>query len=122
VRWRLLPLAVVAAVLAADALALHRIAGHVLLAAVVAAAVAAVALVGDLVEVAAAARSRRSARVDVLLAAAGLVCVLIAAVARGHAADGAAVADAAFPGLLAALVVYGTLAVTSLVLPQPRPG
>jgi hypothetical protein len=78
---------------------------YLLVAAVPAAAVAALSLFGELVEL----PGRWGLRVDVGLAALGLLCVVVAAASRGQAPEAALAGTAAVAGL----AVYGaqTLAV-----------
>ena len=98
---RALPVVLLAGALILDG----RVAFYLLLAAVPAAAFAALSLFGELVEL----PGRWGLRLDVALAALGLLCVVVAAASRGQAPEAALAGSAA----VAALAVYGaqTLAV-----------
>jgi hypothetical protein len=118
--WRLLPFALVLVALVADARALHVLAFYVLVAAVAVAAVSALSVFGELVERIDAGRVELYSRAEVVLAAVGLLCVLVSAATRGQAGEGAAAPAPAASALAAALAVYSLQAVGALYRP-PRP-
>ena len=94
-------------VLLAGAMLAHgRTAFYLLLAAVPAAAVAALSLFGELVDL----PGRARLRLDVALAALGLLCVVVAAASRGQAPEAALAGSAA----IAALAVYGAQTLAAL--------
>jgi hypothetical protein len=99
---RALPVMLLAGALLVDG----RVAFYLLVAAVPAAAVAALLLFGELVEL----PGRWGLRLDVTLAALGLLCVVVAAASRGQAPEAALAGTAA----VAALAVYGAQTVAAL--------
>ncbi len=103
---RLAPLALVLAASAADARELHGLAFYLLVAGVAVAAVSALSLFGELVELSERRHDERFARLEVLFAALGLVCILVSAAARGHVGDGVAAPQPAISALVAALAIY----------------
>jgi len=111
---RLLPLAVVVSAVAADAGELHGVAFYLLVFAVAVAAVSALSLFGELVELPPRSPRELQARLDVLLAGLGLVCVLVSAAARGHAGDAAGPPAPAVSALFAALALFGFQAFLAL--------
>jgi hypothetical protein len=118
--WRLLPFALVLAAVVADARELHLLGFYVLVSGVAVAAVSALSVFGELVEREDAGRVELYARAEVLLAALGLVCVLVAAATRGQAGEAAAAPAPAVSALAAALAVYSLQAVGALYRP-PQP-
>lgn len=103
---RSLPVLLLAGALLADARAFDGLAFYLFVAAVPAAAVAALSLFGELIEV----PGRPRLRLDVALAALGLLCVVVAAASRGQAPEAALAGSAA----VAALAVYGAQTLTAL--------
>jgi hypothetical protein len=115
---RLAPLALVLAASAADARGLHGVAFYLLVAGVAVAAVSALSLFGELVELSERRHDERFARLEVVFAALGLVCVLVSAAARGHMGEGAAAPQPAVSALVAATAVYAFHALAALYRPQ----
>jgi hypothetical protein len=105
-RFGALPVLLLAAAIVADARGLREAAFYLLLAAVPAAAVAALSLFGNVLDV----PGEPWLRLEALLAALGLVCVVIAASSRGQAPEAALAGSAA----VAALAVYGMQTFTAL--------
>lgn len=103
---RLAPLALVLAASAADARELHGLAFYLLVAGVAVAAVSALSLFGELVELSERRHDERFARLEVVFAALGLVCILVSAAARGQGGDGVAAPQPAVSALVAALAIY----------------
>ncbi|MGZ8716409.1 MAG: hypothetical protein ACXWYO_04785 [Gaiellaceae bacterium] len=111
---RLLPLVLAAGALLADGLGLHRAAYYLLLLAVSAAAAAAFVGVADVLE-------GKDAWPRAISAALALTLLLLGAVVRANALDGAAFPALAVSTLVAALVVYSLPLVGWLVEPlRPR--
>jgi hypothetical protein len=102
---RALPVLLLAAAMLADASGFDALTFYLLVAAVPAAAVAALSLFGELVEL-----PGRRLRLDVGLAALGLLCVVVAAASRGQAPEAALAGSAA----VAALAVYGAQTLAAL--------
>ena len=110
---RLLPLALAAGALLADALGLHRSASYLVLFAVVAAAAAAFVGVADVLE-------GKPARLRAIGASGALALLVLGAAARATAPLGASVPALAASTLVAALVLY-SLPVVGWVLEPLRP-
>jgi hypothetical protein len=110
---RLLPLALAAGALLADALGLHRGASYLVLFAVVAAAAAAFVGVADVLE-------GKPARLRAIGASSALALLVLGAAARATAPVDASVPALAASTLVAALVVYA-LPVVGWVLEPLRP-
>jgi hypothetical protein len=103
---RALPVVLLAGALLADGGGYERAAFYLLVAAVPAAAFAALSVFGELVEL----PGRPRLRLDVGLAAVGLLCVVVAASSRGQAPEAALAGSAA----VAALAVYGAQTLAAL--------
>lgn len=112
-QWRLVPVALVAAALLADAQDQHRVGFYLLLAAVPVAAALALTSFGELVELAGGAAGTIAARFQALLAGLGLTLVLIATAVRTQAAPDA-VPELAVSAAVGCLVVLGAQAVAAL--------
>jgi hypothetical protein len=110
---RLLPLALAAGALSADALGLHRLASYLVLLTVVAAAAAAFVGVGDLLE-------GKKAWLRALGTAGALALLVLGAAVRANAPVGAAVPALAISTLVAALVLY-SLPLMGWILEPLRP-
>jgi hypothetical protein len=110
---RLLPLALAAGALFADAVGLHRPASYLVLLAVVASAAAAYVAVADVLE-------GKPARLRAIGASGALALLLLGAAARASAPVGASVPALALSTLVLALVVY-SLPVVGWVLEPLRP-
>ena len=111
---RLMPLALVLSAAGADARGLHRIAFYLLVTGVAVAAVSALSVFAELVDLPPRAHGAQYLRAELVLAALGLVCVLVAAAARGHGNDGVGPPPPAASALVGALSVYSLLAVATL--------
>jgi hypothetical protein len=107
---RLLPLLLAAGALLADGLGLHRGASYLVLLTVPAAAAAAFVAVADLME-------GKKARARAIGTALALALLLLGAVTRAGAPDGAAVPALAVSTLVAVLVVYSVPLLGWLVEP-----
>jgi hypothetical protein len=110
---RLLPLALAAGALLADAAGVHRGASYLVLAAVVASAASAYVAVADVLE-------GKPARLRAVGASGALALLVLGAAVRSGAPVGAAVPTLAVSTLVAALVVY-SLPVVGWVLEPLRP-
>ena len=117
---RVLPFAFVLSAVAADAAELHGVAFYVLVSAVAVGAVSALSIFGELVELPARSSGELFARLEVLLAGLGLVCVLVSAAARGHAGDAVGPPPSAVSAVFAALALFGLQAFAALYRPPER--
>jgi hypothetical protein len=106
-RFRVLPVLLLAGAMLADARGLHEASFYLLVAAIPAAALGALSLFGELVDLPGGANGTTRLKLDALLAAVGLLCVLIAAGARGQAPDASTLPALAGSAAVAALAVYG---------------
>jgi len=113
-RFRALPVLLLAGAMLADARGFHELSFYLLVAAVPAAAVGALSLFGELVDQPGEGGRVRRLRLDVLLAGLGLLCVVVAAAARGQAPDSSTLPALAGSAAVAALALYGAQTVTAL--------
>lgn len=107
---RVLPVSLVLGALAADALGRGDLSFALLVASVLAAAVSALSLFGRLVDV-----PGIGIRLETVLAALGLVCLVVAAAVRGQAPDTSTLPALAASAVLAALAVYGFQTLVALL-------
>jgi hypothetical protein len=105
-----LPVLLVLGALAADALGRSDLSFALLVASVLAAAVSALSLFGRLVDV-----PGIAIRLETVLAALGLVCLVVAAAVRGQAPDTSTLPALAASAVLAALAVYGFQTLVALL-------
>jgi hypothetical protein len=117
---RLAPLALVLSAVVADSRALHELAFYLLVAGVAVAAVSALSLFGELVELSERRHGEGYARLEVLLAVLGLICILVSAAARGHVSEGTAAPQPAISALVAAVAIYAVHAAATLYRPPQR--
>src|SRR5215213_2293554 len=103
---RVLPILLVVGALGADSAGRHDLAFTFLVASVPAAAVSALALFGRLVELPGGQRGLGGIRLETILGALGLLCVLVAAAARGQAPGAATVPALTGSAAVAAIGVY----------------
>ena len=103
---RVLPAVPVVIAALADVYDLHRLGFYLLVAAVPAAAVSALWSVGDVVEAAQTRSHETSVRLQALLSALVLVCVLVAAAARGQATDASSLPALSASALVTCLGIF----------------
>ena len=107
---RVLPVLLVLGALATDALGRSDLSFALLVASVLAAAVSALSLFGRLVDV-----PGIAIWLETVLAALGLVCLVVAAAVRGQAPDTSTLPALAASAVLAALAVYGFQTIVALL-------
>jgi hypothetical protein len=111
---RLLPVVLILAALAADALAQHGLSGYLLVGGVAAAAASALVVFGRLVELPRGARDVARMRLETSLASLGLVLVLVAAAARAQATGAVGLPSLTLGAIGGALVLYLLQTLTAL--------
>ena len=115
---RALPVLLVLGALGADAAGLHDLAFLLLVASVPAAAVSALSLFGRLVDLPGRQRGLAGIRLETLLGGLGLVCVVVAAAARGQAADTSTLPAIAGSAAVAAIALYCMQTLSALLRPR----
>jgi hypothetical protein len=108
---RVLPVLLVLGALGADAAGAHELAFVLLVASVPAAAVSALSLFGRLVEL-------PGLRLETVLGGLGLLCVVVAAAARGQAPEASTLPAIAGSAAVAAIAVYCAQTLSALLRPR----
>ena len=115
---RVLPVLLVLGSLGADAVGAHELAFVLLVASVPAAAVSALALFGRLVDIPGRQRGLAGIRIETVLGGLGLLCVVVAAAARGQAPDTSTLPAIAGSAAVAAIAVYCAQTLSALLRPR----
>jgi hypothetical protein len=115
---RVLPVLLVLGSLGADAVGAHEQAFVLLVASVPAAAVSALALFGRLVDIPGRQRGLAGIRIETVLGGLGLLCVVVAAAARGQAPDTSTLPAIAGSAAVAAIAIYCAQTLSALLRPR----
>ena len=115
---RVLPIVLVVGALLADAGGRHELAFTFLVASVPAAAISALSLFGRLVELPGGERGLGGIRLETFLGGLGLLCVVVAAAARGQAPDATTLPALAGSAAVAAVAIYCAQTLSALLRPR----